>query len=313
MKNQYNLRHLTEGAVLGAVWIVFLLISIFTPLFFIGLLLLPVPFTILAYRNGHKVALLTAVTASILSILFNLFIIGFSLIIYSIIVGIITGYCLHRQKPAAVTFSLTAVAILGSNLLSILFLWVLTDYNLITDLTKTIEESFVASEAILGSMGMSATTNSTAIEAVIEMIRMLLPSILIGLSVAAAYIYYQIIVYTMRRLNQPVAKLPTLGEIQLPKKILMYFIIATAGMILFTVTNSIDSFMYILLLNIVQVLSLAFAVQGIGLVWYKMNNKRWSKVIRIPILIVLLHPILLQIMTWVGMFDLFFNWRKLPN
>jgi len=313
MKNQYNLRHLTEGAVLGAVWIVFLLISIFTPLFFIGLLLLPVPFTILAYRNGHKVALLTAVTASILSILFNLFIIGFSLIIYSIIVGIITGYCLHRKKPAAVTFSLTAVAILGSNLLSILFLWVLTDYNLTTDLTKTIEESFVASEAILGSMGMSATTNSTAIEAVIEMIRMLLPSILIGLSVAAAYIYYQIIVYTMRRLNQPVAKLPTLGEIQLPKKILMYFIIATAGMILFTVTNSIDSFMYILLLNIVQVLSLAFAVQGIGLVWYKMNNKRWSKVIRIPILIVLLHPILLQIMTWVGMFDLFFNWRKLPN
>ena len=313
MNNQYNLRQMMEGAVLGAVWIVFLLLSIYTPLFFIGVLLLPVPFTILTYRNGHKIALLTAVTASMLSILFNLFIIGFSLIVYSIIVGIITGYCVHRQKPAAVTFTLTAVAVLGSNLLSILFLWVLTDYNLITDLTRTLEESFAASEAILSSMGMSAEVNKTAIEAAIEMIRLLLPSILIGVSVVAAYIYYQITFYTMRRLNQPIAKLPSLGEIRLPRKILMYFIIATVGMLLFTITNSVDSFMYMLLLNIVQVLSLAFAVQGIGLIWHQMNNKRWSKAIRIPILIVLLHPILLQIMTWVGMFDIFFNWRKLPN
>ncbi|OEF97337.1 YybS family protein [Desulfuribacillus alkaliarsenatis] len=315
MDKQENLRGLIEGAILGAIWLVMLIASIYTPLFLIGFIILPIPFTIIAYRRGIRIALISAFVAVILSILFNLLVIGFSLVIYSILLGITSGYCFQQKKQANVTFTSMVLAVLGSNLLTILIIGFLTDYNIFADLSNTIQEAFVDSESLLGAIGLGATITEADIEAILEVIRLLLPTILIAVSVLIAYVYYHTARYTIRRLGEQetLPTLPSIAEIQLPKKILWYYIFATIGMIYLTLTGSMDNFMYTLLLNIVQILSLVLAVQGIGLVWYYMNKKNWSKVIKYPIVIILLHPILLQIMTWVGMFDIFFNWRKLPK
>lgn len=313
MTNKYNLRELIEGAILVSVWLVILLISIYSPFFIIGSLLLPIPFTIIAYRNGDRVGLLSALMAIILSLLMNLFVIGFTIIISSIIVGLVAGYSIRKSNPRLVTFVMIAVAVLVSNLLGLLFLWGLTDYNMVTELRTMLEESFVAAGQMMTSMGMENNVNTQSITTMISMVELLLPTILIASSVLLAYIYYQLLYFLLNKLSIRLDPLPSPAAIRLPREILTYFIVASLLMIFMAMANSVDSFIYVLAFNVVQILSMAFGLQGIGIVWYFMTEKKFAKGLKIITTLILFHPILLQIMTWVGILDMFFNWRRRPS
>ncbi|OEH86509.1 hypothetical protein BHU72_12910 [Desulfuribacillus stibiiarsenatis] len=313
MDKQQQLRGMIEGAILSAVWVILLFLTLYTPLALVGVVILPLPFTILTYRKGLYTAGITAIVAIVLALVFNLLVIGFILILNSIIVGIVTGYFIRERKQPGVIFLAISLSILASNLLSLALLSAVTNYNLITDLSNTLKESMALSESIFAGLGVSAVLTEANIDEMVHMVRILLPSILIAISVITAYAYYHIVSYVLKKLQVRIAKLPPIQDFQLPKKVLYSYFFATIGIIFFMLTGSTDHFMYSLLINIVQILSLALAVQGIGLLLYYMNRKGWPKILRIPILILCLHPILLQIMTWVGMFDILFNWRKLPK
>ncbi len=313
MDNQQKLRGMIEGAILGAVWIILLFLTVYTPAFFITMFLLPAPLTILTFRRGIKTAMTSAFVVVILSVLFNLFVTGFGLVLYSIVVGLVTGYCLHNKRNSRVTFVATGLAVLVSNLLSLFFLSVLADYNMITELTQTMKESFAMSESIMAEFGVPPTFDENYLETMVELLRLMLPSIMIAASAIIAYIYYQFISYMMKRLGETVPGLPSFASFSLPRSILWYYVFATIGMLIVSADKQTSGFLYMLLFNIVQILMLVLALQGMSVVWYHMKKMKWSKIVRIPLLLILFHPLLLQIMTWVGMFDMFFNWRKLPK
>src|SRR5699024_1539658 len=98
-------KRLTEGALLAAVYIVLLLLTLFVPLFImIGIFLLPIPFIIYTYRHSWQNGLLMflvvlivgALIATIASVPMTLFV-GLG--------GIIIGYSMQQRVKAYETWA----------------------------------------------------------------------------------------------------------------------------------------------------------------------------------------------------------------
>lgn len=314
MDSQQKLRGMLEGALLGAVWVLLLYLTMYTPLFFVTAILLPIPLTILTYRQGMQIAGMTAVLFVLLAAIFNLLFVGFNFVLYSVVMGIVSGYCLYYRKPTTVILLGGALATLATLLGTLVILRVLTGYDMMSDFAVSFQQSLDQSASMLESMGMASQLEGIEainIDQMVSMMRMMMPTVFIIISAMNAYVYYWIVIHVFKRLGEKIPQLPSLTVLRLPKSILGYYVVAIFAMLFMNSFDSTGGFWYLLVFSIVQILTLALAVQGISVLWFYMKKQKWPSIARVPILFLLLHPLVFQITAWIGMLDMFFNWRRL--
>src|SRR5690625_3795116 len=121
-----NSKQITDGALLAAIFIILLLIGIFTPFIFILILfVLPIPFVIYTARHGWKPALLMfAVT-----LLFSFIIIPIASIPLTILTGIggiMIGTAIYQDRSAYETWARGTIGFV----VGILFVFLFTQFVL---------------------------------------------------------------------------------------------------------------------------------------------------------------------------------------
>lgn len=148
-------KKITDGALLMAIYIVLLMMSVFIPAFIlIGLFILPIPFIIYASRYNWKPTLLIIVLALVLSLMFAT-IVSLPLTLLSSLGGLAIGTAIYNKESSHQTWAKGTLGFIIGLLLVFVSAQLLLGINWTTELNTIIDESLVMSEEIMEQFGFT--------------------------------------------------------------------------------------------------------------------------------------------------------------
>ncbi|UHA75388.1 DUF2232 domain-containing protein [Paenibacillus sp. 481] len=306
MKNRWS-------SVAWAVAALVLLLSISHPIQVLTMSFMAIPIVMLS--TMLSVGALALHLVALLAIVFMLFgqlgSVAVLQSLYFIIPGIVLGQMFKRKRPAWNSFLAVTITFLIQSLLLLAFASVVLNFNLTTYITEAAEQFSKSLEqsGVAGVMQGGFSSEQIALYA--KIVGSMLPFWLIGIS-----LYMGTITYAFSRLllavqGIDVNKLKPVREWRLPKSLIWYYLFAV--ILRLATPVSTDSFLTLILFNLEPLLDLAFAVQGISLLFFIAHEKKWKKAIPVVIVVVgilLLSPLMISVLRIVGMIDLLFPLRQ---
>lgn len=295
-----SVRPTVEGAFLSALTVVLYLASIYIPV--LGILvsfLCPLPVMFLVIRWGVRIGFLASVVASILVFGFAglmqavTCLVGFSLL------GIAMGTTIRRRYALFEVLALNTGISLLSKLALVGIALVVVGKNPLTENIRFLEEALKRTPWI--------SQNLPGVESFVELVRLVLPALLIVASFLDTACNFFLGRLIGRRLGIAFPDVPPFSEWRLPRSVLWAFVLGWVCIFFggSTILGKIG-------LNLQVVTQLLFLFQGLSLVYYFLGKHIHSKVITVSILIFLLfQPLLSSLLSLLGMFDVLFDFRRL--
>ena len=318
-------RAIVEGAIINGLYLIILMLALYTPLSFILVFVLPVPFIIYAKRNDLKSIIITALAVFILSFLIgNLFFLSVS--IFMVLPGIIMGIAYRKGVSAWTviargTFSYLLVYILYLAIANYLFHMNLPNMilNMMDEGNKLVQSNM---DAILKSLPSEQNTpeykqqwenvkqdiNTTVVQ-VKEIFIILMPSLLITSSFMLAFVSHIISRRVFKRLGTSVQGLPKFQDLHLPRWILYYYFIAFFILLFPDIKNYL--FLYNVAMNGSYLLGIVLLVLGISVITKYWIIRGWNRgIFTVLVLILLFFTPFTQIFLYIGIIELLFNLRN---
>lgn len=303
-------KRLTEGALLTAIFIVLILVSVFVPvLSFFAMFVLPVPFVIYASRYDWRPSLIMLAVSMLLSILFaTLFSLPVTLLMG--LGGIMIGSAIYRKLTPYETWARGTFGFI----IGLLFAFVFTQYvfgvNWVNELENMMNESMDMTINTFEQFGMGEQTEEARemLEASLDMLVNLLPVfialIAIGLAFLSQWVSYKII----RRLDNKEIKFPPFLHLRFPVSLIWVYFFA---LIITLIVSEQSNIFHLAAENLLVLTGVLMAIQGFSFIFYYAHHKNMSKAI--PILIVvltILFPMLFfYLVRILGIIDLGFGLR----
>lgn len=306
-----NVRKLTEGAILLAVFAVLLLLTIYVP--FLGMivnLFLAVPFMLFAAKNDGKGIVVFIVASLLLSFIVGT-IMSLPLTLAYGTTGVVIGYLIQKQRNMGVLFITGSLVFLVNLIIIYVASIVLFEVDMITEMIEVMRESLNVSADLLKNFG-----NTQDSEKVLEqfndglnLIKTLIPTLFVLSSFFIVFIMQLISFPIIKRFGVKVEKWKSFKEISLPKSLLYYFLLTLLVNMLMNPEEG--TFWYMAIINMTYILQFLMILQGYTFIFYYFDKKGFSKAISITIAIVsFLIPIFLYIVGILGIIDLGFDLRK---
>ncbi|MCP8971228.1 YybS family protein [Ectobacillus ponti] len=305
-----NARRLTEGAVLLAIYAVLLLSSMYIPL--LGLLttfVLPLPFIIFTMRHHIRYTAVLLVAASGVTFILSspLNIIN---TILSGLTGIVIGWMYQRGKGQVETFLASTVVIL----LNFVVLYVVSvkflEFDMLQQLRTTMEESLQQAEKFAKLTGSANTQSIDQFRKVMDTVQYLLPAMFVMGAAMLAFVTQAVTVPILKKLRLSVPPWPPFRDIQLPRHLLLLYIVILLVSIF--VRPAEKSFLYMALLNANIIFQFLTALHGLAFLAYFAHVRGYPKAVPIVAGILgFLIPILFSIYSFLGIIDLGFSLRRL--
>jgi len=295
-----------EAALISAITSIFAISTIHLPILSILIILIPVPFMVLAHRHGSRYSTLSFITFSLLTgsftgIMYTIFLIS--------IFGpmtIIMGYYIKRQRESYLVIGAGTIA----SILSILIIFQLTSY--IGGFNIVDEIAFVAENIVSTQVEMLKTMDVGVLSAdeILNYLLMIVPGILIIQSVFVAIGNYYLTASILKRFSSKDVELPQFSTFILPTNIVLgSFIIFTLSYL----TRYIEGIYHdSLIINITLLFIFLFFIQGISVISFLIKRTRTPKAIRILLIgmIFLISPLLTAV-SFIGLVDSIVDVRKL--
>jgi len=137
----------------------------------------------------------------------------------------------------------------------------------------------------------------------------MLPALFLGSSVIEVTACFVLLRKVLQRLGIPAAGLPAFTEWRLPIFFSYLFGFSLIG--LYWGTTRDIAWLYQAALNGYLIAFIAGLVQGLSLLQYLMKHFRVSSFVRILIyMFIVLNGFMTQIVSWTGLFDIAFDYRK---
>jgi uncharacterized protein YybS (DUF2232 family) len=299
---------ITEGAILLALFLVFMLFALYAP--FIGTILLfvlPLPFMIYTIRHGHGMAFMLLIAASILSILFGsvaniliAFTFGFS--------GLTMGYFYKKNQSMAALIG-GSIAYTISIVISYIGVIVFFQIDPINDSIGILKESIEQSKSMMTAIDPKIDVDKQfkGFEEGMKLIPTLTPTLFVSTGMLFALLSHLIAVPVLKRLKVGLSPLKPFREWRLPVSIVWYYLIVS---ILLMIKHDQDSFYFMALINLFFILQFFILIQGYSFIYYYSYIKGLSKAIPIIMVVAsLLIPLLLYLVRILGIIDLCFPLR----
>ncbi|WP_100374316.1 YybS family protein [Bacillus sp. FJAT-45037] len=301
-------RTLTEGAVIAALFVTLLAITLYVPFAaMITVWALPLPFILYVVRQGLKPGImLFAVTIMLAFMISGL--IGLPATLFFGLAGLVIGE-LYRRKLTAFSVLIGASLVYMFNMLMIYVgLMLFMDENPIQFMSALLREQIKVAEATLTAMGQDATDALAPMNDAVDMIVHMVPAMIIMSGVGLAVISILVAGLILRRLGHKPTQFPPFRDWQFSKSFLWYYLIV---MILVLVGQEEGSTMFIIVWNLLPILEVIMMVQGFAFVFYYCYHKQVNRTVPIIIVIVtlIINP-LTQIIRIIGIIDLGFDLRK---
>lgn len=307
-----GMRYLTEGALMLAIYMCMLLISLYIPVIrIIVMLLLPLPFIFYTMRHHWKKSLLLLVASLLLTVLLSP--LSLPVTFMAGTGGITLGY-FYRKKGSGYAALVNGTVVYCLNL--VLFFIVAkslfhVDFQALMD--KSLDQSINQSQQFIGQIGQGQIRSEE--EKQINMLKdqlndmkYLIPSIMVLVGMFLTFINHVVARPILKRLKHDVPRMGPFSEFQLPRIILWFYLIS---ILLSFIQFPDGSFMFMAINNVAFLLQILILLQGFAVIFSFFKQKKMP--IFIPIVLMFFSffiPLLLQIVRILGIIDLGFNLRR---
>ncbi|AXI11030.1 DUF2232 domain-containing protein [Oceanobacillus zhaokaii] len=300
-------KKITEGALLLAVFMVIMLLSIFIPIFSI---LLPIPFILYSAKYDWKPTLLMFVVAILLAVIFTT-ILSLPTVVLMGLGGIMIGNAIYKNLSAYETLARGTFGFIIGLLFSFVFTQVALDVNFVEDMNEMVEESMTMSSNLIEQFGLQEQQT----EEVEELIQMqmnylsdLLPAFVIFLAFILAFIVQWIGHKFINKFYKKKLRFPPFRTVQFPSALLWIYMIV---LVLSIIETDPASTLFVIIQNASLVTGTLMIIQGFSFIFFFAHHKRLP--IIIPILAVLftlfIPTILLSFVRILGIIDIGFKLR----
>jgi len=314
LKENIPTKSIVEGAFLSAITVILFLASLYIPLF--GTLisfLCPLPIIILCLRHNLKIAILSLLIAFFLvSILAGPFqgligILGFGTL------GMALGVALKRK------LSLFEILIIGSAtsfiskiLLMFIGLWIM-DINPLFLGIDQIEQSIGQSLSFYENMGLNPEQIESAKDSLLqslELVKIAFPAMLVVASVFDTFINYWVAGKILKRLGYYLVPFIPFYNWRASKS---FFWSYAFGLFILLLNSGYESAVLERIgVNIQLLFSTIFLITGLSVVSYVLHHYKVKPFVNwIVYIIIFIQPFFSLTVTWVGIMDVWIDFRKL--
>lgn len=306
MKNYDEKKAFIEAALIAAITTILAISIVYIPILSVSIMLIPVPFMILAYRHGNKYSILSFITFSLLiGILTELIYAGFLLVIFGPMI-LAMGHYIKKQKEP---YSVIGIGTIISVFSILIIFWVVSyigNINIIDEISLAMEGVVNTQVDILKNMDIDALNA----DEILNYLLMILPGVFIIQSMLTAFGNFYITVNILRRFSSSDIELPQFSDFKLPKNIVFGSLII---FILSYLTRYIKGIHHAsLLTNVTLLFVFMFFIQGISVISHLIKRTKIPKGIRIFLLVLILFiSPLLTVVSFVGLIDAIVNIRNI--
>lgn len=297
-------------------YIIILLIAIFIPpLYFLTLIILPIPVILYAYSNKAErlylmVGVLVAITLILSAILYTVLL--FPLFVTAAASGIAIGLAVQKNKSAYETWVHGIVGYMISLLFIFVFSQLVLDINWAEEIRQTTTQSLDQVLSIFSQLdpqlGATFESQFDIIKQQLYYMPNLIPVGMALFSIVFAFLALWLSYKLINRLHKQNLRFPPVHKLSFPVAIIWFYIIA---MLIMLFENKPTSGIYIASLNVTSLISFLLIIQGFTFIFFLAHRKNMSKVMPILAVIVsIVFPPLLYVVRFVGLFDLALSVRK---
>lgn len=320
MKNKISLRGIRDGAMMTVLTVIFMLMSIYVPIFsFIGMFLSGIPLAALYAKDGFA----TSVCAAVCSVLIMFVITGeiissVSLVVAFVVPGLVAGICLKKKYNFFYSVIYTGAAFLVGLLFELLIIKffmggvdkMLTEF--LSGVQKTLEEAIrVMADENSGVNIQQAT--KTLMDTIMYTAKLYFPSVLIVISLFSAYCMYTFAGFILKKLRLCQVKMVQFYMLRAPKSM------SLAAVVLYVLSFFLkpDSMVSAAFYNIIFVIYAFIAFCGLSFIDYKFKKIVKRGFIRTLIYVLLFlfggmfMAMILNVCIILGILDSSMNFRRI--
>jgi len=309
---------LVEGAIFAGITTVLGIIYYYTQYLGIIAMVWPVPVIIVGYRNGLKASILSAMSAGLIVSLLTHPLVGVGLLIGFGLPGILMGYMISKRVNPYVIIvtcgTVLAFTMVGEFLISLKVSGI-DLAGFIAQFDTAMKGQLDVTLDIYRRFGISQSDMQRIADLfrqTLESIKLIFPSAIFISGLASALIDYKLTRLILKRIGHLIPDLEsfTRWRLQPPYSFILFglIVVAVAGAYM-----NIPAFTAVAM-NISTVTMLVFTVLGLSVVVYYagLYSERYGipKALKIAIIAFLLL-VFMQLIAYVGIFDMAFNFRKL--
>ena len=311
--SEQGARPAATAGVMTAAAVVYALAAIYLPMLTMMMgMFWPVFIALVTVREGLRWGVLAAAASLILTMLFATPVTGAFFVLSFAPTGLVLGALFRRGADTVRALTGGALASLAGKAAAAGMMLLLFGLNPFAMDVSMANETMDETLAMYRSLGMDEAQleeTRAASAQVLELFVLMLPALFLGSSVIEVTASFVVLRKVLVRLGIPAKGLPAFTEWRLPIFFSYLFAFSLIG-IYWGSTRDI-SWLYQAALNGYLISFIAGLVQGLSLVQFLMKRFNVSSFIRIIIYIfIALNGFMTQIISWTGLFDIAFDYRK---
>lgn len=303
-------RKITEGALMLAVFMVLLLITLFIPVLgVVGMFFLPVPFILYASKHGWKPSLIMFLVALVLTALFATYL-SLPLAFLMGLGGATIGSAIYKGVSPYETLARGTLAFIVGLLFVFIFSQVILSVNFVEQFETIVTDSMEMSSEMMEQFGAAEQVEEMEefMQLQIDYLIDLLPVALVITAILFALFFQWVGYKFLNRLEKKELRFPPFRDLKFPSSVLWVYFFA---LVLSFFNLDPSSIYFTAVQNVFVLTGLLMAVQGFSFIFFYAHHKKMSKAFPIiSIVLTILFPtILLYFVRILGIIDIGFRLR----
>lgn len=299
---------MTKGRSFALVWCIInalMLLSFITPLIMITVNFVIVPTLVLFTKlEWKKAALFYAISlAAVGAVTGYLGLFPVIISLFFLAPSIVMGIMYRKKATARSAIVAGTVTLLGEMLLGLLLSY-LAGFRPMERVREFLESSVESLPEVLRN-----SVNQAALNLAIHYFLQIIPLLLITTAVFYTFIGHGVGRWVLRKNHVMVPGLRPVREWMLPRSMAFYLVIVTIVDMFISIES--NSFVSMVVWNLLPILSIAFTVQAIGFFFFLAHVKKWSVALPIiAIVLVAVLPFFVYLYCVIGLLDVLTPMRK---
>jgi len=305
---------MVEGGLLAAIAIIFAVISAYLPLIgpFVNLLW-PVPIILLGVRHGYKWSIMATVVAGVIIAMLLHPLQAVSVVVGFGLIGIVLGYAFRMEFSPAKTILWGSVASLLSKIALLAIGAVIMGVNPFTMQGEVMAQAVQQAVEVYRNFGMAEqdlAKMTESMQAMIELMKIILPAGFIMASVADTFLNFLIAKKVLKKLGHNIPDFPPFKQWTLPSYV-VYFFALSLVMIYWGRSRDI-TLLYNVGMNVQMVANMLLFVEGLALFYFIVDKYNLSRMVKgIILFLILTNGIFSQMIIFVGAAETIVDYRRL--
>ena len=311
-----KINSMTESGLLAAVTVIMALIGVYVPLLGVAAVLLwPLPMIVLIVRHGLRWGIMAAVVAALLTAILVEPMIAIRLLVAFAPGGIALGLGYRKKWSGTNVFLAGLIVSMISKVLALGIAFWVTGIHPFAMQFDMMDQSFEKSVEMYQSMNMTPEQIEIARENFkgnMSMVRQLLPLVVILMGVLDTAVNFIVGGKILKRLGNEVAMFPVFTKWHLSSFFAYLYGFSIIGM--YWGTTRDITLLYQISFNANMLATMAGILQGLVIYECLMEKYHVSKVINMILMVMIFFSgVLLQLLAFVGIFDMVFDYRRRYN